>query len=551
MGTFPTVTLASLGISDPQFTGILRPQVWSERSLTYSFSDFDQWSSRNPVVLSGEGQQLMRKILQQVEGVTELTFREVEEDATIDFFQNSGLLNENLHGYAWYPHINGGFVSFAYADPYPYISYHEVLHSLGFDHPNVAVLPEAYQNGQLTAMYPQYHKITYDAAKGYNVEKKEPTGLLAHDIETLQAVYGVNSASAGDDTYYYDTAVERYEGLFDAGGVDTIRITDTAKKGVSLNLTPGGGLDVGTTHRIFSPTDSTVDFTVGETVFTTRTTVIERVVLADGDDFVQGNDADNYIVANGGDDTVLGGGGADAVWAGKSDAGADYFSGGAGNDVLGAGAGKDLLVGGDGRDTLYGGSGDDTVLAGGWDDANISGTYDAGEALTESTDGGVIYVGTGNDTAHGASGRDTIGGGAGDDMLNGAGGDDVLYGAAGADTLQGGDGNDVVFNGTGADTVDGGAGDDTLYGGPGNDALTGGAGSDIFTFSPSNGQDVVTDFTTGQDKLDLTQVAFAAFADVQNAMTEQADGLLIDLGGATVLLHNIAIADLTEADFIL
>ncbi len=549
MSTFPTVSLTALGIDDPQFSGALRPTVWADRNLTFSFSDFDQWSSRNPVVLSEAGQQLMRKILQQVADATELTFREVENDATIDFFQNSGLLNENLHGYAWYPHVNGGFVSFAFTDPLPYISYHEVLHSLGFDHPITSLLPEIYQNGQLTAMYPRYDEIPYDVDKGYNLEKKEPTGLLAHDIEVLQAIYGVNQDSSGDDVYHFDTSVERYEGLFDAGGTDTIRIADAAKKGVSLDLTPGAGLDVGTTHRIFSPTDSSVDFTVGETVFTTKATLIERVILAGGDDYVQGNIADNYVVAGGGDDTVLGGDGNDQVWAGQTDAGADYLNGEKGNDKLGAGAGDDLLVGGAGVDTLYGGIGDDVALAGSWQDDG-DGIYSLGEEGTSVTGGGIIYLGLGHDTAFGAAGADTIGGGAGDDLLQGSAGADVLYGGAGNDILRGGADGDILFNGAGTDLVEGGAGEDTLYGGPGDDTLSGGADSDLFIFSSLNDQDIITDFASGTDTLDLQAIGFASFEDIKAAMTDGSEGVTLALGDGTLLLQGVTIDMLMEADFI-
>jgi Ca2+-binding RTX toxin-like protein len=93
---------------------------------------------------------------------------------------------------------------------------------------------------------------------------------------------------------------------------------------------------------------------------------------------------------------------------------------------------------------------------------------------------------------------------------------------SGNDTVQGGDGNDHIFGGTGADTVfggagadalDGGAGADVLVGGAGADQLTGGSENDIFVFTRSElgttragPHDVVTDFVSGTDKIDLSDL---------------------------------------------
>ena len=311
-----------------------------------------------------------------------------------------------------------------------------------------------------------------------------------------------------------------------------------------------------------------------------------------GNDTLDGAAGNDILRGDEGVDSLIGGTGNDTLFSGSSDNPADggTMEGGTGDDIYyvdaanstvteAAGAGNDMI-----RTTV------DVVLAAGSEveeirAANLAGTL--GLNITGSDSANLIRGDAGNNVLDGRGGADTMYGYEGDDLyriddvndtvievngndtveasinltLGSTWGVEVLRAIGGSGlTLQGnqfdnrieGDGGaDWLLGNAGNDTLVGGAGDDTLYGGPGNDALTGGAGSDIFTFSPSNGQDVVTDFTTGQDKLDLTQVAFAAFADVQNAMTEQADGLLIDLGGATVLLHNIAIADLTEADFIL
>ena len=70
----------------------------------------------------------------------------------------------------------------------------------------------------------------------------------------------------------------------------------------------------------------------------------------------------------------------------------------------------------------------------------------------------------------------------------------------------------------GDDTLNGGKGDDVLFGGAGNDTLTGGEGADQFVFlaNSNNGNDVITDFQAGVDK-----VVFADLVsphDLQNAV---------------------------------
>ncbi len=100
----------------------------------------------------------------------------------------------------------------------------------------------------------------------------------------------------------------------------------------------------------------------------------------------------------------------------------------------------------------------------------------------------------------------------GNDKLTGGGGSDYLYGSGGDDVLRGQGGNDVLIGGDGDDHLIGGAGDDVLIGGLGSDILTGGKGNDIFAFtdiahSPADaGRDRITDFTQGQDKIDLSSI---------------------------------------------
>lgn len=110
-------------------------------------------------------------------------------------------------------------------------------------------------------------------------------------------------------------------------------------------------------------------------------------------------------------------------------------------------------------------------------------------------------------TLNGGNGQDTLNGKSGDDTIEGGNGNDVLFGNRGNDSLLGGNGDDVLWGGAGADSLNGSNGNDTLVGGLGNDTLTGGRGSDRFVYNSFNeGVDIVTDFNTRQDILDLNGV---------------------------------------------
>ena len=88
-------------------------------------------------------------------------------------------------------------------------------------------------------------------------------------------------------------------------------------------------------------------------------------------------------------------------------------------------------------------------------------------------------------------------------MLYGRGADDILYGGSGNDTLYGGSEDDTLYGGSGADSLYGGNGDDTLYGGDGNDTLKGGNGSDTFQIKADVGRDIITDYDSDNDSIEL------------------------------------------------
>jgi VCBS repeat-containing protein len=128
-------------------------------------------------------------------------------------------------------------------------------------------------------------------------------------------------------------------------------------------------------------------------------------------------------------------------------------------------------------------------------------------------------------TINGTTGNDTLTGKDGvNNTINGNAGNDTLYGHSGDDTLRGGTGVDVLI---------GEAGNDRFDGGLGNDVLFGGAGNDRFAFARGSGQDLIADFTAGQDKIDLSAFGLGSMTKLAasaSLVSTGANTMYIDFG---------------------
>jgi 3-phytase/alkaline phosphatase D len=117
------------------------------------------------------------------------------------------------------------------------------------------------------------------------------------------------------------------------------------------------------------------------------------------------------------------------------------------------------------------------------------------------------------------------------DVINGQGGDDRLEGLSGDDLLRGG------------------AGNDTLVGGAGNDTLVGGAGQDRFVLAVGQGTDTVTDFTQGEDQLQVNGATFNQLTIAPGTGANAGD-TLIQVGDETIaILTGIPASSLGSTDF--
>lgn len=153
-----------------------------------------------------------------------------------------------------------------------------------------------------------------------------------------------------------------------------------------------------------------------------------------------------------------------------------------------------------------------------------------------------------DDLLVGGAGNDRLLWSAGDDLLFGNGGNDSLYGGTGRDLLSGGVGHDLLSGGGGADTLLGGAGDDTLVGRAGADELTGGAGADVFVFGADARRDTVTDFTIGEDLIDLSSLDLDGIDAL--AIADGDLGATVTIGTTVITLQGVDAADLAESSFL-
>jgi Ca2+-binding RTX toxin-like protein len=367
---------------------------------------------------------------------------------------------------------------------------------------------------------------------------------------------------------------------------------DTLIGGAGLDKLIGGlGDDIYTVHN--SATTITENAGEGsETVWSDATTYtlsanVENMYLV-GSVTGTGNSDNNTIIAYGVGDKTINGGGGD-----------DYLVGGVGNDTIDGGGGNDIIDGGAGVNNLSGGTGDDNygvhnpndVIVENVDGGNDTVWSDATSYTLSANVENMYLVGSVNGT-----GND------GDNFIYGYGvGDNIISGGKGNDTLAGGVGNDtyaidantnfgtktIVENtNEGTDTISfagsstavkidlsltaaqavtdkiqlvlplinleniiGGAGNDTIAGNSLNNTLTGGTGADKFVFSGGVvsastavsvlfGSDTITDFTTGADKLVLSQSTFGAISVAGGAIANfanVADDSLVDGSAAAIV----------------
>jgi hypothetical protein len=251
---------------------------------------------------------------------------------------------------------------------------HEVGHALGLKHPfqtdgDHGILTGSFDSGQYSVMSYDPHpkglhmkvinRDTPDEDLVYT--DVEGLGPLLYDIAALQYLYGANmSYATGNDIYTFDPSTPFVSCIWDAGGVDTISISNFATA-CTVNL------NAGTFSSIKILSDALPNFDTGYYDWTSSG---NQVPNYDG--------TNNLSIAFGAKiERAVGGSGGDKLIGNSL---GNTLTGNGGNDLLDGGAGKDKLDGGIGKDILRGGGGNDTLT---WQssDSKVDGGSGSGDAL--------------------------------------------------------------------------------------------------------------------------------------------------------------------------
>ena len=192
------------------------------------------------------------------------------------------------------------------------------------------------------------------------------------------------------------------------------------------------------------------------------------------------------------------------------------ITGSSGVDFITAGSGNDTIVGAVNDTLLDGGAGTDTLKI--------------GASFTSTSDAQIVNIENVTLTASGT----TLNLSNQTEAFN-------IIGSSGADTITGGSGNDTITGGAGADTMTGGSGADRfVIATGGNTVVLGGSGNS----GTISGYDVITDFATASDTLDLQGTAAAA---ANTAGTTGAQSTL-QIGSQTIKSHAITNGIITFDD---
>jgi Ca2+-binding RTX toxin-like protein len=411
---------------------------------------------------------------------------------------------------------------------------HEVGHAIGLDHPFADVAGEiALPAGQANQ---RYSIMAYNLYSGATIEAYGP---MLYDILALQYIYGENTTTrTGNDVYTFLTDKEYLECIWDAGGHDTIDLSNQTRNQV-IDLREGTFSSIGVKNN---------GQTGNGNVSIAFNVTIEDAVGGSGHDKITGNGVANDMDAGIGNDTIAGGLGNDTLTGGT---GNDSMSGGGNDDlyfvdstldkvielanegtdtvkstvtysfalapnvehlelvgggnlngtgnasnntILGNG-GDNILDGGLGNDTLTGGAGNDIYILNAVGDKVVELGSDTSDTVKSSAASLVAFAGIENYFFTGITAFTFTGDGV-DNTVSGGNGNDTLDGAGGNDTLLGNGGNDSLTGGTGEDLLDGGLGNDKMNGGSGNDTYVINAAGDTITEAGGDTEDLVKSSVT-------------------------------------------------------
>jgi Ca2+-binding RTX toxin-like protein len=423
---------------------------------------------------------------------------------------------------------------------------HEIGHSLGLSHPFAS--SGTLKPDFLALPFAEFNKLGFNLTSSEDLNKEYFTIMsyddqIPHsgtdtyaqtpmilDVIALQKIYGSGYGTTDASNSTITPGTGAYRTYFDAGGLDTINLsnyTNGSYLSMGQNLT-GVDQKVG----VLASSNDYINISQKKSPEALRWFYgdYENAIGSDSADKIIGNIYSNNIAGGSGNDTITGGGGDDTLNGGdgndqilgsNGDTGRYFVDAGNGNDYINlwtstnntvnGGAGDDTLSGSFYVDTLIGGDGNDSITGyGGADTINVSSGTDtitdlgngadilivaagavanatidaAWTAAAVSTNNGVVNISTNAKAVNLAA------------VTTGTSGYTVTN-IGGATTITGSYAADTLVGATGADTLNGGAGNDFLTGGEGNDSISGGEGQDTVVYAMNASNYTVTAMTGG------------------------------------------------------
>jgi VCBS repeat-containing protein len=341
---------------DAMFMGV----KWATGSLTFSFPDDPSYygagypngePANNFEAFTALQQTQTRKALAIFSSVTNLTFTEVTETATVHGDLRFAESDATATAWGYYPttHAAGGDMWFNnsknyYDNPltgtYGFLTImHETGHAMGLKHPHGAsgsfgAMPADRDSLEYSVM--SYRSYIGGPMTGYtNGPTSYPQTLMMYDIAALQTLYGANYAHNGGDTVYrWNPATGEmslngvgqgapagnkiFMTIWDGGGNDTYDFSNYTTA-MTVRLAPGEWSTVSSVQLASLGGGYYAAGNIANALLHQNNTasLIENAIGGSAADTLIGNALGNSLTGKGGNDTLDGGAGTDtAVYSG-------------------------------------------------------------------------------------------------------------------------------------------------------------------------------------------------------------------------------------------